>query len=140
VGAPSPQRAEFAHRLYEAWNAHGTKGIEPFVSEDLEWEDAPELPDAGTFSGRAAALGRLAEFEVEGHVLRMHVDIEEIRERGDHLLVVMMSHSSGGSSGAPAVETPIIHLLHFASDGRVDSGRSFMDSGAAEAAFATAGG
>jgi ketosteroid isomerase-like protein len=91
-------------------------------------------------SGRDAALARLAEFEVDGHVLRIQADVTEVREAGDHALVFLIGRATGGSSGAPVVEQEFIHLLHFAPDGRLDSGRAFFDAVAAEAAFAEASG
>jgi ketosteroid isomerase-like protein len=136
LGAQASDRGEFVRGLYAAWNDGGTGALDPFVTETLEWQDAPELPDAGTHTGRDAVLGRLSEFEVEGHILRIHAEVSEIREAGDLALVFLDGHATGGSSGAPVVEQKFIHLLHFAPDGRVDRAQAFFDPAAAEAAFA----
>jgi ketosteroid isomerase-like protein len=139
LAAPSDREA-VVRRLYAAWNEGGPQALEPFVTEDLVWQDAPELPDAGIATGRQAALARLGDFSREGNILGLEIEIEEIRTSGDHALVFMDAQATGGSVGAPSVQQKFIHLLHFAPDGRIDRGDAFFDASAAESAFAAAGG
>ena len=123
--------------MYAAWNAGGIAALEPYVTDDLAWQDAPELPDSDSFAGKTATLARLSDF-AGGQILGRQIEVAEIREANDYALVFMDAQASGGSAGAPSVQQKIIHLLHFAPDGRVDRAQAFFDRAAAEAAFAAA--
>jgi hypothetical protein len=55
----SEESVALVRRAYETWNEHGPAAIEAMLAEDVELHDAPELPDADVWRGRAAVIGRL---------------------------------------------------------------------------------
>jgi ketosteroid isomerase-like protein len=85
VAADDPE--QLVRRAYEAWNAGGPDALAPFVTDDVELVDAPELPDSSRWRGRDAVLARVAEVAdaVGGH----GGDLEDFRVVGDDVLVTM---------------------------------------------------
>lgn len=50
---------ELVARAYDEWNWYGTDALARFLGDSVQLEDAPELPDAGTWQGRDAVIARL---------------------------------------------------------------------------------
>ena len=90
-------REQLVRHAYEAWNASGPDALMPFVTDDVELEDAPELPDAGTWRGRDAVLKRLQEVAeaVGGH----SGELESFEPRGEVVLVRMCWRRDSDAEG-----------------------------------------
>ena len=121
---------QLARRAYEAWNTNGPGALMPFVTDDVELEDAPELPDAQTWRGRDAVLKRLEEVAdaVGGH----SGDLESFDVRGDVVLVTMTWRRDTDPQGEASLG-PVYHVV------RVESGKIaritvFLDEAAARRA------
>lgn len=113
---------------YEAWQAGGPRTLVAWTSEALELQDAPELPDAATWVGREAVLGRLEE--VVATTGGRWADIDEVRPAGDEVLVSLTWRMD---RSGPATLAAVYHLV------RVERGvitriRVFLDEGAANRA------
>jgi SnoaL-like domain len=97
---------------YDEWNWYGTEAFGRFLTDDASLEDAPELPDAGTWRGREAVLKRLdavaeavgggwveikAVDELEGQVL---VEMEwRLDDEGEGVSVGEITHLVGVEGG-----------------------------------------
>jgi ketosteroid isomerase-like protein len=125
----SEQIVELVRRVYEAWNSAGASVIESSLSEGVELVDAPEMPDARTWRGRAAVIGRLED--VSSAVGGGWADLREFRDYGDKVLVNMVWQEDQ-TKGSPAF-AEISHVVKVEA-GRITSMRVFLDQTAAEAA------
>ncbi len=85
----------FARRAYEAWNEGGPESIKPFMAEDFEFHDPPDLPDPRVVRGRDAwwesMLGIAPDFSTE---------VEDVRDLGD--MTVARAHIRGHGIGSGA--------------------------------------
>ena len=101
-------------RAYEAWNTSGPGALMPFVTDTIELVDAPELPDAQTWRGRDAVLGRLEEVAeaVGGH----SGDLESFEARGDVVLVTICWRRDSDAEG----ETSLGRVFHVV---RIEGGK-----------------
>jgi ketosteroid isomerase-like protein len=88
---------QLVRRAYEAWNADGPVALMPFVTDDVELHDAPELPDASNWAGREAVLGRLVD--VAAAVGGRSGELERFDARGDQVLVAMTWRREGDAAG-----------------------------------------
>ena len=116
---------------YEQWNETGLSALERWAAESIELEDAPQLPDAGSWRGRAAVLARLAE--VAATIGGTSVEITDVATAGEDVLVSMVWHEDD-SAQSPALGD-VFHLVHVAG-GRIDRVRVFLSRDAALAAAA----
>jgi ketosteroid isomerase-like protein len=66
----SEENREIVRRYYDAWNAGGVDAIRAFWIDDVEWQDAPGMPDSGVYYGPDAVA---AHFE----------DVAGERRKGD---------------------------------------------------------
>ena len=117
--------------IYEAWTAGGPAAIGPFLSEDVELADPPEMPDARTWHGREAALARIEE--VATAIGREGIELCEVSAAGDEALV-RLSWSSAGESSAVVGE--LFHLVRLEGE-RVARLRVFLSEQAALDAVAS---
>jgi ketosteroid isomerase-like protein len=124
------ERVQLVRRAYEAWNAGGPGALMPFVTDDVELMDAPELPDAGSWTGRDAVQRRLTEVAdaVGGH----SGDLESFEAHDDLVLVAMTWRRDTDPEG----ETSLGRVFHVV---RVEGGRIaritvFLDEAAARRA------
>ena len=120
---------ELVRRAYETWNEEGLEAFAPFTAEALELVDAPQLPDAGIWRGRAAVIARLAE--VAATVGGSWVDIREVRPAGDEVIVSMMWREDDSPDSGELGD--VFHVVRVAGD-RIDRVRVFVDAGSALAA------
>ena len=47
----SLENVEVVRRYYSAWNAGGIEAARAFWSDEVEWHDAPKMPDSGVYRG-----------------------------------------------------------------------------------------
>ena len=128
MAAESPE--QLVRGAYEAWNGSGPDALMPFVTDDVELHDAPELPDAECWTGRDAVLQRLIDVAdaVGGH----SGDLESFDVRGDVVLVTMTWRRDTDPPGEASLG-PVYHVV------RVESGKIaritvFLDEAAARRA------
>ncbi len=125
----SDEVVALVRRIYETWNTDGVRAIEPFLAENVDVFDAPEMPDARAWHGRAAALGRLEE--VSSAVGGGWADLREFTGFGDRVLVDMV-WQEGEQQGSPAF-AEIFHVVEVRGN-QIASMLVFLDRAAAEAA------
>jgi ketosteroid isomerase-like protein len=125
VAADEPE--QLVRRAYEAWNASGPSALMPFVTDDIELMDAPELPDAGSWTGRNAVLRRLTEVAdaVGGH----SGDLESF-EAHNHLVLVAMTWRRDSDPEGQTSLGRVFHLVR-AEGGRIARITVFLDEAAA---------
>ena len=116
-----------------AWNEHGAAAIERFLAEDVEWHDAPEVPDGGVHRGRAEVIKLLHDWESGSGAVGVSGTVEEILgEDGDYFTANRM-RVTGGASG---VSVPELYW-YFATrmrDGKISEVRVFLSRDQALAA------
>ena len=118
---------ELVRRAYEAWNADGPGALAPFVADEVELCDAPELPDAGRWSGRDAMLGRL--HEVAAAVGSGSGELEGFRRHRDDVLVTLAWQREGDEPGEASLGR-VFHLVRV-TRGRIARISVFLDEAAA---------
>ena len=118
----SQQDVEIALRAYEAWNERGPEGIKPFLAEDFEFHDPPNLPDSRVLRGRDATAAHLAnQAEVVGDMKFTIVDVKEV---GRSVLLRMKLDVHGAGSGL-VVPAELMQVVEVA-DGKVQRTRGFF--------------
>jgi ketosteroid isomerase-like protein len=117
------ENVEVARRSFEAWNESGVEGSRRVGwTEDAEYHDPPEFPDAGVHRGAEAVAARLEEARaLLPHQLEV-LDAEGVGD--DEVLVIFRLHGGGRSSGVP-VEQPMGCLMQI-NGGKVSRWRLFM--------------
>lgn len=121
---------QLVRRAYEAWNAGGPAALMPFVTDDVELHDAPELPDAGRWTGRDAVLKRLIEVAdaVGGH----SGDLESFDVQGDVVAVTMTWRRDTDPQGEASLG-PVYHVVGVEA-GKIARITVFLDESAARSA------
>jgi hypothetical protein len=117
---------------YAAWTESGPEGVRPFLHEDVEIHDPPQLPDAAVHHGIEAAMVRYREWQEALGAMRLRV--KEIVPAGAEYVVIFDMHVEGPSSGV-LLSGEAAHVTLMV-DGKARRQRAFFS--AAEA-FAAAG-
>jgi len=125
----SEETLALVRRVYDAWNSGGVQAIEPSLADDVQLHDAPEMPDARSWRGRAAVLGRLDD--VSAAVGGGWADLRELRLYRDKVLVNMVWQEDA-AAGSPAF-AEVSHVVRVEGD-QIVSLEVFLDRAAAEAA------
>jgi len=92
---------------YEALNRRDIDAAMEALAEDAEWHESEVLPDTGVYRGRDAIRAFLTEFL--GSWERFHQTVEEIRQEGDRVLVMIHLEATGRGSTA-VVDARYAHL------------------------------
>ncbi len=92
---------------YEALNRGDIDVAMEALAEDAEWHESEVLPDTGVYRGRDAIRAFLTEFL--GSWERFHQTIEEVRQEGDRVLVMIHLEATGRGSTAD-VDARYAHL------------------------------
>ena len=104
-----------------------------FMADDVVGVDAPEMPDAAVFHGRAAVRERLAGFRELFTALELRsLTIEELGER---VFVLIKVHGQSPSTALP-VDFDIAYVLDVR-DGLATTIRSFLTEAQAREYAAT---
>jgi ketosteroid isomerase-like protein len=115
--------ADLARAAFEAWE-NGTlrdwavEGVHP----DVEFHDAPELPDAQVMRGRDASLGRMDEFMEQ--LGRFSIPVCEVEERA-HGVFVRVAPTSRAPSGV-TLDWEVFCVMRFR-ESRLLEIRNFFD-------------
>ena len=112
----------FARRAYEAWNEGGPESIKPFMAEDFEFHDPPNLPDPRVVRGRDAVAAYLRD---QCRILgEMKLTIVDVGARGERVAVRMEVTIHGAESG---VDVPgELSQVSEIADGRWQRTRGFL--------------
>ncbi|HEY6771612.1 MAG TPA: nuclear transport factor 2 family protein [Solirubrobacterales bacterium] len=116
---------------YESLNERDIDGALEALAEDAEWHESEVLPDTGVYQGRQAIRSFLTEFLASWE--RFHQTVEEVREEGDRVLVMIHLQATGRGSAAD-VDARYAHLWTV-SGGRGTRVDAFYDRDEALAAF-----
>ena len=122
---PPADATRLVEEAYRAWNAAGPGAFVEFATQDVEVHDPPELPDAQTWSGREAVVGRLED--VVATTGGTWADIDDVRALGDEVLVSLTWRMERGSSATLAA---VYHLVGVDGD-RIARVRVFLEEDAA---------
>ena len=122
---PPADATRLVEEAYRAWNAAGPGAFVEFATQDVEVHDPPELPDAQTWSGREAVVGRLED--VVATTGGTWADIDDVRAVGDEVLVSLTWRMERGSSATLAA---VYHLVGVDGD-RIARVRVFLEEDAA---------
>jgi ketosteroid isomerase-like protein len=116
---------------YGSLNEGDIDGAMEALAEDAEWHESEVLPDTGVHHGREAIRSFLTEFLASWE--RFHQTVEEVREEGDRVLVLIHLQATGRGSAAD-VDARYAHLWTVAG-GRGIRVDAFYDRDEALAAF-----
>jgi ketosteroid isomerase-like protein len=119
----SEENLEIVRRYYAAWNAGGLDTAREFWSDDFEWHDAPEMPDASVYRGAEAAAVHFRDLNEVLGTMEVHVD--RLLPAGDEVFVVLHVHLNAPRGGLP-LDGPIFETVRI-EDGKVSRIRLFLD-------------
>lgn len=122
---PAPDASRLVEDAYRVWNESGPRAFAESTTEDVELQDAPELPDAQTWVGRDAMVARLEE--VVATTGGTWVEIDDVRPIGDEVLV---SLTWGIDPARPATLASVYHVVTVEGD-RISRIRVYLDEDAA---------
>jgi ketosteroid isomerase-like protein len=92
---------------YEALNRRDIDAAMEALAEDAEWHESEVLPDTGVYRGREAIRSFLTDFLDSWE--RFHQTVEEVRQEGDRVLVLIHLEATGRGSAAN-VDARYAHL------------------------------
>jgi len=119
----SQENVEIVRRYYEAWNAGGLDDARAFWSDEIEWQDAPQMLDGGTCRGAEAVVAHFRDLdEVLG---TMKVQVERLVPTGDEVLVLLNVHLDAPRGGLP-LDGPIFETVRV-EGGKISRIRLFVD-------------
>jgi ketosteroid isomerase-like protein len=119
------EEEQLLRAAFAAWNEHGVAGLEPFLTEDIEWHAVPEAPDATVHHGRQETIALLRGWEQGSGEMRVLFRIQEILGDGDEYVVVTSARVTGETSGVPLLEHPWFHVMRLR-DGKLSRNRIFL--------------
>jgi len=122
---------EATQNLFAIWNTRDFEGLIPFLTEDIEWRPATMAAVEGdSFKG----IEGMREFfeEWDKAWARWEVEPSDIREMGNHVLILGHVIGEGRSSGL-ALDQPVAYLFEFR-DGLLAYGATFFHHDEAERA------
>jgi ketosteroid isomerase-like protein len=92
--------ADLARRGFELWNERRFDDLLPFFHEDAVWDMTPfRIPDMAVFEGHEG-LKRFFEDWLQTFP-DSTVEVEDVEQRGDWTLTVVLQSVSGRASGTP---------------------------------------
>src|SRR3954451_20516928 len=83
---------------YQSLNEGNVDAAMEALAEDAEWRESDVLPDTGIYRGREAIRAFLTDFLASWE--RFHQTVEEVREAGDRVLVMIRLEATGKGSAA----------------------------------------
>ncbi|HEY1238379.1 MAG TPA: nuclear transport factor 2 family protein [Solirubrobacterales bacterium] len=104
---PGTDAADTIVASYASLNERDIDAAMEVLAEDAEWHESEVLPDTGVYRGREAIRAFLTEFLASWE--RFHQTVEETREEGDRLLVMIHLEATGRGSAAD-VDARYAHL------------------------------
>jgi ketosteroid isomerase-like protein len=125
---PGAAEEELIAEGFAAWNTGGWEDwVAAHVDPDVLLVDPPELPDSGTYRGRAAYTKRFKEWtEPLGH---FQVEITDVAHGRDATMTAIDVRGEATASGIP-MQYEVFNVFRFR-DGRISEYRLFLDRKAA---------
>jgi ketosteroid isomerase-like protein len=115
---------EATQNLFRIWNTREFEALIPFVTEDVVWRPATMTAvEGGSFEGVDGLRQFFDEWDRTWRV--WEVEPREIREVGNHVLVLGHVHAEGRESGL-ALDQPAAYLFEFR-DGLLARGTTYFD-------------
>jgi ketosteroid isomerase-like protein len=105
--AMSSQNIEIVRRGLEAFNLGDFDAALKFADPEVEWHDAPDMPDASTYRGHDAVRKRWEAMHeaLEG----FYAEPERFFDTGDQVVVFLRVGGTGRGSGIP-VDRRVAHV------------------------------
>jgi ketosteroid isomerase-like protein len=118
------ENAEIIRRAYEVWNESGPAAVtEQFWAEDAVYREGPGWPNAGVYTGRAAALERMQALNDLFGPLEVRLD--ELIEVDDGRFVACTRMVGEGARDAPYTQSfAVVHRLR---DGLIVEADYYLD-------------
>ena len=126
----SQEKVELVRRYYSAWNEGGIDAARAFWSDEIEWHDAPDMPDSGVYRGAESVAAHFRD--LSGVLGEMEVSIDSLAPSGDEVLVRLRVHLDAQRGGL-LLDGPIYETVRI-DGGRVSRIRLFLDEESAQAA------
>jgi ketosteroid isomerase-like protein len=103
----SQENIELVRKGIDAFNRGDFDAALAFADPEIEWRDAPDMPDAGTHRGHEAVKKRWQAMReaLEG----FYATPERFFDVGDHVVVFLRVGGRGSGSRVP-VDRPIAHI------------------------------
>jgi uncharacterized protein len=112
-----------AHRTYAAFNRRDLDEVLRVFDPQVEVHDPPEMPDSAIHRGREAVMRDWQRtFDSFEEFL---IEIEECRDLGDELLLLLRYRGRGRGSGV-TVDAPMAHVVTI-KNGKLLRLRQFLD-------------
>jgi ketosteroid isomerase-like protein len=93
----SEENVEIVRRVLGAWGRGDRKAVADLLDPEIEWSMPPNIPEAGTYHGRAEVVRRLEEFLEAWDDLA--VTVEELVDAGDRVVALVRYSGRGRESG-----------------------------------------
>ena len=119
----SEDDAERIRRAYEVWNESGPAAVwSLFWANGAVYREGPGWPNAGVYTGRAAALSRMQELiDLAGSI---EVRLDDLLDVGDGRFIACTSMVG---EGADAPYTQSFAVLHRLRDGLIVEADYYLD-------------
>lgn len=98
LAAMAAEDIETVTASYEALNQGDVDAAMEALAEDAVWHESEALPDTGIYEGREAIRAFLTEFLASWE--RFHQTIEETRQAGDRVALLIHLEARGRGSAA----------------------------------------
>ena len=120
----SQEDADRIRRAYQVWNESGPAAVtDQFWAEDAVYREGPGWPNAGVYTGRAAALARMRSLIDLFGPIEVHLD--ELIDVGDGRFVACTRMVGEGASDAPYTQSfAVVHRLR---DGLIVEADYYLD-------------
>jgi ketosteroid isomerase-like protein len=128
----SEANVDIVRRYYQVWNDGGIDAARAFWSDEIEWHDAPEMPDSGVYQGAESVAAHFRD--LSGVLGEMEVHVDRVSPAGDEVLVLLLVHLDAQRGGL-LLDGPIYETVRV-EDGKISRIRLFLDK---QNAFEAAG-
>jgi ketosteroid isomerase-like protein len=121
----SQDHADMIRRAFQVWNEEGAEAVvERFWADDAVYREMPGWPDAGIFTGRAAALERMQNLvELIGPI---EVRLDDLIDVGDgRYVAIVQTVGEGGENTGPYTQS--FAVVQRVRDGLVAEADYYLD-------------
>ena len=111
------RNVQIARQAIDAYNRRDQEAVLAFLADDVEVFSSPELPNGGTFRGRAGYREWIGQWVEAWDEHRVEViDVESVGDR--HMLVAVRQFGRGALSGVE-IEMDSAMLFEIDADGKI---------------------
>ena len=119
----SEANVEAVRRQWEAFERGDIDGFFADAAEDVEFEEDPAFPEAGTYRGRDEIVGYLVSFQEQ--MTDHRFEVEELRDVGDGRVLALMHETARGTTSGADVDQHPAFLYEFR-DGLIVRTRAYL--------------